>query len=303
LIDVAGLWYNAVMKSSSEWDDYQILATGHGEKLEKWGDIYLLRPDPQVIWSPPYDLSGFRMLHAKYSRSNAGGGAWEHFKTLPDEWTISYKDMQFIISPTNFKHTGLFPEQAINWDTIRALISGAKGEANVLNLFGYTGAATVAAAMAGARVTHVDASKGMTDVCRRNVEINGVPGDRVRYIVDDCAKFVARELRRGKTYDAIIMDPPSFGRGANGEVWKLETCLDDLVHECCKLLSDKPLFFLINSYTTGLQPTVMQNILLTNLRKTGKDANLKHVDAYEVGLPTLEDLTLPCGCSSMAIFK
>ena len=221
-------------------------------------------------------------------------------KSMPDEWIIGYGNMKFIISPTNFKHTGLFPEQATNWDTMSRLIGGR--DVKVLNLFGYTGGATVAGAMAGAHVTHVDASKGMTEVCRRNVDLNKIPSDRVRYIVDDCAKFVARELRRGKTYDAIIMDPPSFGRGANGEVWKLETCLDNLVHECCKLLSDTPLFFLINSYTTGLQPTVMQNILLTNLRKKGKDVKLATVDAYEVGLPTLEDLTLPCGCSSLATF-
>jgi len=290
------------MKSSSEWEDYQILATGHGEKLEKWGDIYLLRPDPQVIWSPPYDLSGFRMLHAKYSRSNAGGGAWEHFKTLPDEWTIMYKDLRFIISPTNFKHTGLFPEQAANWDTIRTLVGRGKGEVNVLNLFGYTGAATVAASVAGAKVTHVDASKGMTDVCRRNVELNGVPGDRVRYIVDDCAKFVAREIRREKKYDAIIMDPPSFGRGAGGEVWKLERDLDPLIANCCKLLSERPLFFLVNSYTTGLQPAVIKNLIQTNLNRLGNPQNFE-IDAYELGVPTHEGIVLPAGCSAIAVFN
>jgi len=297
------------MKESSNWRDYQIIASGDGQKLEMWGDVYLLRPDPQAIWSPPYDMAKFRMMHAKYNRAGTGGGAWEVFKSIPPEWVIAYEplNLKFIISPTGFKHTGLFPEQAINWEAATYLIQKAiqsdGNQPTVLNLFGYTGGATAASAKAGAHVTHVDASRGMTDVCKRNVTLNEIPPDGVRYIVEDCAKFVARELRRGKTYDAIIMDPPSFGRGAGGEVWKIEQHLDDLVYNCCKLLSDKPLFFLINSYTTGLQPSVIKNILLTNLRRTKKDGIIKHVEAYEVGVPTREGFNLPSGCSAIAVFR
>ena len=283
------------MRASSNWIDFQVIATGDGEKLEKWGDVYLLRPDPQAIWSARFDFSKFRMLHGKYTRSASGGGAWEFYKTLPREWVINYGKLKFIISPTNFKHTGLFPEQAINWERMSSLV---KDGVRVLNLFGYTGGATVACAVAGAHVTHVDSSKGMTEVCKRNVELNGIPTDRVRYIIDDCKKFVDREIRRGKQYDAIIMDPPSFGRGANGEVWKIEEHLNPLVASCVQLLSDKPLFFLVNSYTTGLQPTVMKNILATNL---GERYNFD-IEAYEVGLPTHEGITLPAGCSALAIF-
>ncbi|MCL2755805.1 MAG: class I SAM-dependent methyltransferase [Firmicutes bacterium] len=301
------------MKVASGWVDYQIVATGAGEKLEKWGDVYLLRPDPQAIWTAAFDFSGFRMLHAKYTRSVAGGGSWEYFKSIPDEWIVNYKQLKFIISPTNFKHTGLFPEQAVNWERVGNVIDSAikkrqKNKKNseeqdirVLNLFGYTGGATVACAFAGAYVTHVDASKGMTEVCKRNVELNEIPGDRVRYIIDDCAKFVAREIRRGKRYDAIIMDPPSFGRGANGEVWKIERDLDGLVKLCSEVLSDNPVFFLINSYTTGLQPTVMKNVLQKNLEALGK--SYSNIDAYEIGLETHEGIVLPAGCSTFAEFK
>lgn len=301
------------MKESTNWGtEYQIIASGNGEKLEKWGNIYLLRPDPQAIWSPPFDLGGFRMLHAKYNRSQTGGGAWEYFKSIPDEWTINYRDLKFIISPTGFKHTGLFPEQAINWErigkAIKKRIQSGQGGPKVLNLFGYTGGATVAAAYAmkdiahggTPLVTHVDASKGMTEVCKRNVDLNKIPKERTRYIVEDCARFVAREIRRGNKYDAIIMDPPSFGRGTAGEVWKIERDLDPLVRACCELLSDKPLFFLINSYTTGLQPTVIKNILKTNFDKAGRTDYT--IDSYEIGLPTLEGITLPAGCSAFAEF-
>ena len=298
------------MKHREEWD-YAIVATGGGEKLERWGEFYLLRPDPQAIWSSVSPLSDFRMLHGRYIRSREGGGSWEFYKTLPEEWTITYPmkscktSLKFIISPTNFKHTGLFPEQAINWERVHYLFKplANKGKTpKILNLFGYTGGATVACAVAGAHVTHVDASKGMTDVCKRNVALNNIPDNKVRYIVEDCAKFVARELRRGNTYDGIIMDPPSFGRGANGEVWKIEQHLDDLVKLCCELLTDSPMFFLINSYTTGLQPTVIKNILLTNLRKTKKDGKIKLMEAYELTLPTHEGIDLPAGCSAMAIW-
>jgi len=296
------------MKVSS-WVDYQIVASGSGEKLEKWGDMYLLRPDPQAIWSAEFDFSKFRMLNGKYTRSATGGGAWEFFKSVPTEWILAYKQLKFIISPTNFKHTGLFPEQATNWESVASCIEQRikknKGEPpKVLNLFGYTGGATVASAFAGAHVTHVDSSKGMTEVCKRNVELNGISVERVRYIIEDCAKFVAREIRRGKKYDAIIMDPPSFGRGADKEVWKIERDLDPLVKMCCEVLSDTPLFFLINSYTTGLQPTVMKNVLVSNLKKVGKNNALTKIDAYEVGLPTHEQgIVLPAGCSVFASFK
>ena len=277
------------------WHDFEIIATGNGEKLERWGNIYLLRPDPQAIWSAPFELAKYPKLHAHYHRSQKGGGEWQMLKHIPDEWNITYKDLKFIISPTNFKHTGLFPEQARNWDTARGLLKSGKSP-KVLNLFGYTGGATVACAKGGATVTHVDSSKGMVTVCKRNADLNDIPTDRIRYIVDDCTKFVQKELRRGQTYDAIIMDPPSFGRGANGEVWKIERDLDELVNLCCKLLSDKPLFVLINSYTTGLQPTVMKNLLQTNLSVKSK------IECYELTLPTTQGIDLPAGCSALATF-
>lgn len=276
------------------WKDYEIVASGGGEKLERWGGIYLLRPDPQAIWSAKFDFSAFEKLDAKYIRSSSGGGAW--MGKMPDEWFIAYKNLKFVISPTNFKHTGLFPEQAVNWDRVTEIILKNKN-VTVLNLFGYTGGATVACAKAGAQVTHVDASKGMVEVCKRNCKLNELPQTCVRFIVDDCIKFVEREIRRGKKYDAIIMDPPSFGRGANGEVWKIEEHLDYLVAKCCELLNDSPLFFLINSYTTGLQPTVIKNILSTNLK------SYSNIEAYEIGLPTNEGLTMPAGCSAIATWK
>ena len=303
------------MKSSSNWHEYEIIATGGGEKLERWGNVILLRPDPQAIWSPNFVLSKYDGLNAHYIRSSTGGGKWQTLKKFPDEWTISYGDLKFIISPTNFKHTGLFPEQAVNWDKMRVAVAGTSalkvthntGELlkptppqerpEVLNLFGYTGGATVACAKSGANVTHVDASQGMTNVCKRNCERNGL--SNVRYIVDDCLKFVQREQRRGKKYDAIIMDPPSFGRGANGEVWKIEDSLEPLVMECVKLLSGKPIFFLINSYTTGLQPTVIKNILQRCFEKQKVCAK---IDAYEIGIPTREGIELPAGCSAWATF-
>ncbi|MCL2851243.1 MAG: class I SAM-dependent methyltransferase [Firmicutes bacterium] len=296
------------MNTPKNWKDYQIIATGSGEKLEKWGEFYLLRPDPQAIWESAFDLSTFPMLHGKYTRSQTGGGQWEWFKSMPPEWHVRYENLKFIISPTAFKHTGLFPEQAFNWEKLGELCSAKTGaslaispDIRVLNLFGYTGGATVACAYVGANVTHVDASKGMTEVCKRNAELNKIDRDKIRYIVDDCAKFVSREIRRGKTYDGIIMDPPSYGRGTGGEVWKIEQSLDPLVFDCCKLLSKKPKFILINSYTTGLQPTVIKNILKRNLDK----AKIKGytIEAYEIGVDTLEGITLPCGCSAIAIFK
>ena len=284
------------MKFTSDWKDYEIIATGGGEKLERWGSVYLLRPDPQAIWRSNFNFKTYKGLNAIYTRSQSGGGAWSG--KMPDEWKISYKNLKFVISPTSFKHTGLFPEQAVNWDRVTDVISRSKRESiTVLNLFGYTGGATVACASAGATVTHVDASKGMVEVCKRNCKLNKLSETSVRFIVDDCIKFVEREIRRGKKYDAIIMDPPSFGRGANGELWKIEDNLDYLVSKCCEVLSDKPLFFLINSYTTGLQSTVMKNILATNLEK------YDIIEAYEIGLPTNEGIVLPAGCSAFATFK
>jgi len=285
------------MKTTSEWKDFEIIASGSGEKLERWGHVFLLRPDPQAIWSAKFDFAKFEKLNAKYERSSSGGGAWTVLRKFKDEWVVEYKDLKFLISPTSFKHTGLFPEQAVNWDKAQSLIRGAGVTPAVLNLFGYTGGATVACAAAGAVVTHVDASKGMVEVCKRNCKLNKLPETSVRFIVDDCIKFVEREIRRGKKYDGIIMDPPSFGRGANGEVWKIEEHLNRLVAGCVELLSSEPLFFLINSYTTGLQPTVMKNILATNLKKHAT------IESYEIGLPTNEGIVLPAGCSALATWR
>ena len=284
------------MKISSEWQDYTVLATGDGEKLEKWGNIKLLRPDPQVIWHAKKDLSKESELNAHYIRESTGGGHWNTLKAMPAEWTIKYKDLKFLIKPMGFKHTGLFPEQAVNWDYMIDLIKSANRPIKVLNLFGYTGGATVACTYAGAEVTHVDASKGMVDRCKQNIKLSGLESKPIRYIVDDCAKFVEREIRRGKTYDAIIMDPPSYGRGPSGEMWKIENNLYDFVKLCKSVLSDKPLFVLINSYTTGLQPMVLHN-LLSDIFDGGK------VEAYEVGLKTCEkDILLPCGASGIVVF-
>lgn len=271
-----------------------MLATGGGEKLEKWGDIVLLLPDPQVIWPAKSDLSAYKGLHARYLRSSEGGGHWKVLRAFPDEWTVSWRDLRFLIKPMGFKHTGLFPEQAVNWAQLSALIGGAGREIRVLNLFGYTGGATVACAKAGAFVTHVDAAKNMVDRCKRNCELSGVAGDRVRYIVDDCEKFVRREIKRGKHYDAVIMDPPSYGRGPGGELWKIEDNLYALVELTRQVLSDDPLFYLINSYTTGLQASVMDN-LLGLLIAAGKGSHR----GYEVLLPTDEGIVLPCGNSAL----
>ncbi|MDE6275995.1 MAG: class I SAM-dependent methyltransferase [Clostridia bacterium] len=282
------------MKVATDWKDYQIIATGDGQKLEKWGNLVLLRPDPQIIWKSDMPLEKHKAINAKYIRSNQGGGRWEYKGNVPDNFTVERKGLKFSLKLMGFKHTGLFPEQAVNWDIMQKLINDSGRQIKVLNLFAYTGGATVACAKAGAQVTHVDAAKAMVDRAKTNAGLSEVPGDRIRYIVDDCNKFIAREIRRGNKYDAIIMDPPSYGRGANGEVWKLEDCIFDLVKECVKVLSDKPLFFLINSYTTGLQPQVIDNLLRICL----KDFDGKS-EAYEVGLPTQEGIILPCGCSGL----
>ncbi len=282
------------MRVADGWRDFRVLATGDGYKLEQWKGVKLLRPDPQVIWPSSVDLDGWNGLNAKYVRSETGGGKWNIFRKMPDEWTVSYRDLTFLVKPMGFKHTGLFPEQAVNWDRMRALIENAGREISVLNLFAYTGGATVACAAAGASVCHVDAAKNMVERARENARLSGL-GDRpIRYIVDDCKKFVQREIRRGKRYDAVIMDPPSYGRGPNGEMWKLENELFPLVKLCTEVLSDQPLFFLINSYTTGLQPQVLNNLLTLALGSFGGSA-----EAYEVGLPTDEKIVLPCGCSGL----
>ena len=285
------------MKICKSWMDYKVLATGDGEKLESWANITLLRPDPQVIWHSKKNLLKEPMLNAHYIRESTGGGHWEILKKMPEQWVIKYNSLKFLIKPMGFKHTGLFPEQAINWDIMIDLIKSSKRQIKVLNLFGYTGGATVACTYAGAEVTHVDASKGMVERCKENIKLSGLDGRPIRYIVDDCAKFVEREVRRGKKYDAIIMDPPSYGRGPSGEMWKIEENLCDFVELCKKVLSDNPLFVLINSYTTGLQPMVLKNILDTTF-------NDGETQAYELGIATEEpNIVLPCGASGIKIWK
>lgn len=279
------------MNIAKDWKEYELLDCSNGEKLERWGEIYLLRPDPEIIWGNK-DLSKEKCLHAHYHRSNKGGGYWENKRQVPASFQIHYKDLTFCIKQMGFKHTGLFPEQAVNWDFMMEKIKKCNRPIKVLNLFAYTGGATIACLKAGAHVTHVDSSRGMVDWCKENVSCNKIDTTMVRYIVDDVVKFVAREIRRGNHYDAIIMDPPSYGRGANGEVWDIEKDLAKLLELCVCLLSEKPLFFLINSYTTGLSSHVLENLLkLTVLKKyDGK------VECGEVGLPIKNsDLVLPCG--------
>lgn len=282
---------------TTQWIDYKILHSGNGNKLENWGEVILLRPDPQAIWNSAIDMHQYPNLSMVYERSSEGGGIWHTKKKTAQEWTVKCtiqdKPFEFLVKPMGFKHTGLFPEQIINWEKCYQLIKRqiTKRQPRVLNLFGYTGAASVVCAVAGATVCHIDAAKNMVDRCKKNAELNGV--SNIRYIVDDCLKFVQREQKREKFYDAIIMDPPSYGRGPNGEMWKLEDNIETLIQECAKLLSDTPLFFLLNSYTTGLQPLVLSNLLQINLPK----GNIK---AYEVGIPTQDrDIVLPCGCSGL----
>lgn len=275
------------------WKDYEVIDSSEGEKLERWGKYILLRPDPQVIWQTEKRDPRWRKLNGHYYRSKKGGGEWKFFN-LPKEWKIHYKDLTFHLQPFSFKHTGLFPEQAVNWDWCSAKIREAKRSIRVLNLFAYTGGATVAAAKAGASVTHVDASKGMVTWAKENAELSGLKDAPIRWIVDDCVKFVEREIRRGKEYDAIIMDPPSYGRGPKGEIWKIEEKIYPFIQLCTKVMSKDPLFFLINSYTTGLQPAVLSYMLSTEIqRKIGGV-----VTADEIGLPvTSNGLVLPCGAS------
>lgn len=283
------------MWSADNWLDYKLIDSADGEKLEYWGKYLLRRPDPQAVWSVKSEKDLWNKTDAWYHRSNSGGGKWQFFnKKLPERWTINYGDLTFNIKPMGFKHTGLFPEQAVNWDWFSGLIRSANRPIRILNLFAYTGGATVAALSAGAEVVHVDASKGMVTWAKENVISSGLADKPVRYIVDDVKKFVAREFRRGRQYDAIIMDPPSYGRGPSGEVWKIENELYPLIEDCMKILSDNPLFFLINSYTTGLSAQVLINVLsMTMARKFGGRET-----ADEIGLKmTSNNLILPCGIS------
>lgn len=284
------------MRIAPDWKQYKVIATGDGEKLEKWGDITLLRPDPQVIWHAKTPLASFKGVDAVYERSRTGGGMWKYNRNVPSEFTISWRDLTFSLKLMGFKHTGLFPEQAVNWDRMMKLISGAGREISVLNLFGYTGAASVACLKAGAKVCHVDSAKAMVERAGENVRLSGLDNSGMRYIIDDCFKFCQREIRRGKKYDAIILDPPSFGRGPNGEKWKIEEGISELCELVAKLLSGNPLFVCLNSYTTGLQPTVMANILKLTLPKNAI------IDADEIGLATEEGLVLPQGCTAFATF-
>ena len=281
------------MFTSNEWNDYECIDASLGMKYERWGNIFLLRPDPQVIWDNGDLEEKYKgKIDAIYHRSNKGGGYWENINNTPNLWMINYKNLSFHIKQMGFKHTGLFPEQAVNWDYMISKIKKAGRDIKVLNLFAYTGGATVACLSAGAHVTHVDSSRGMVDWCKENVNSSGYQGDHVRYIVDDVIKFVQREIRRGNHYDAIIMDPPSYGRGANGEVWDIEKNLSYLVKICKDLLSEDPLFFLINSYTTGLSSTVLANLLETSIKPYFDGI----ITCGEVGLPiTSGDLILPCG--------
>ncbi len=282
------------MLLADKWKDYELLDTGGGEKLERWGGYVLRRPDPQAIWPVMGNEKMWASADAHYHRSSSGGGSWEYKRTLLAKWTVSYGKLSFYIEPTGFKHTGLFPEQAVNWDWMMEKIRSRQGKVNVLNLFGYTGGATVAAAYAGAEVCHVDASKGMVTRAKENLMLSGLHSNPVRFITDDAIKFAGREKRREKYYDAIIMDPPSYGRGPNGELWKIEEELFGLIKACMEILTPNPLFFLVNSYTTGLSPTVIKNMLAMSVgRKFGGSLN-----AEEVGLPvTASGLVLPCGAS------
>ncbi|MGI6240133.1 MAG: class I SAM-dependent methyltransferase [Christensenellales bacterium] len=275
---------------SGDWRDYEVLDTGDGEKLERWGDIVLQRPDPQVIW-PKRDAGLWARADGVYRRSAKGGGEWAFHKKLPERWTVRYRDLQFYVRPTGFKHTGLFPEQAVNWDWMAQRITDANRPVKVLNLFGYTGGATIACARAGAHVTHVDAAKGMAQWAGENRALSKIDETRVRWIIEDAGKFVARENRRGNRYDAILMDPPSYGRGPGGEVWKLEDELYALVSACAGLLSERAVFFLINSYTTGLQSAVLSNIL--GMAVAG--ARGGRVTTGEIALPVTAGGVLPCG--------
>ena len=283
------------MLLAPDWKEYVVIATGDGEKLERWGDLILLRPDPQVIWHAKKPLRSYPGISAIYERSSTGGGFWKYNKKVPDDFVIGWRDLKFKLKLMGFKHTGLFPEQAVNWSRMMDLIENSGREISVLNLFGYTGAASVACVKAGAKVCHVDGAKAMVERAGDNLRLSGME-EGIRYIIDDCFKFCEREKKRGRKYDAIILDPPSFGRGPNGEKWKIEEGISELCELVADLLSDNPLFVCLNSYTTGLQPTVMANILKLTLPSTAK------IEADEIGIATDEGLVLPQGCTAFATF-
>ncbi len=287
------------MRAADGWQDYELIDTSGGERLERWGDVLLIRPDPQVIWQTPRTHPLWNKAHARYHRSASGGGRWERLRPMPDVWQIGYGGLRFRLKPMGFKHTGLFPEQAVNWDLMADMIRRAGRPVRVLNLFGYTGAATLACLAAGAHVTHVDASKGMVAWGKENAVLSGMADRPVRWLTDDCGKFVQREQRRGNVYDGILMDPPSYGRGPGGEVWKLEEKIYPLVEQCAALLSDRPLFFLVNSYTAGLSPSVMKYILNAVVVPRAGGA----VTADEIGLPVTAGVgagqVLPCGATAV----
>ncbi len=286
------------MRTVKDFKDYELIDADNGERLERWGDIILIRPDPQIIWQKKRTNKLWNNPHAIYHRSSSGGGYWETLKKVPDVWSINYNDLTFRLKPMGFKHTGLFPEQAVNWKLAGDLIKNADREIKVLNLFAYTGGATVACLKAGANVTHVDASKGMVNWAKENANVSGVADRSVRWLVDDCMKFVAREVRRGNKYDAVIMDPPSYGRGPNGEVWKLEQQLGELLKGVSSVISDKPLFFFLNSYTGGLSPTIL-NYMVKQYFPVGKDDTLY---TEEIGLNVTDrDISLPCGATTVWI--
>ncbi len=284
---------------ANKWKDYEIIDSSNGMKLERWGDIFLLRPDPQVIWDNGDLLKKYSNINAIYHRSNKGGGYWENLKNTPSSWLVHYNDLIFNIKQMGFKHTGLFPEQAVNWDYMIDKIKNSNRSIKVLNLFAYTGGASVACLKAGASVVHVDSSRGMVDWCKENVKDSKLTDAPIRYLVDDVLKFVQREIRRGNKYDAIIMDPPSYGRGANGEVWDIEKDLDKLLSLCVELLSDKPLFLLINSYTGGLTKEVINNLVKLRILPKYK----ANVEVQEIGLEIKKhDLILPCGITGRVEF-
>ena len=284
------------MRVADKWQDYQLIDCSDGEKLERWGEVILIRPDPQIIWHTPRKSPLWKNAHARYFRSNKGGGEWQIYRKIPKQWSVKYEDLLFNVKTMGFKHTGIFPEQAVNWDFARNKIKEENRELNILNLFGYTGCATLSCMKAGAKVCHVDASKGMVLWAKENAVTSGMADKPVRWLVDDCIKFVEREIRRGHHYDGIIMDPPSYGRGPNGEVWKLEDNLYSLIELCEKVLSDNPVFFILNSYSTGLSAGVMEYMLGAILKpKFGG-----RVSSDEIGLRASDSgLVLPCGSTAI----
>ena len=287
------------MRIAKDWQDYCLIDTSKGERLERWGNVTLIRPDPQIIWECNTPAKEWSNPHARYIRSSSGGGHWEYAKSLPESWTVKYRNLSFTVKPTGFKHTGLFPEQAVNWDYCTELIKNAGRPVKVLNLFAYTGGATLACAAAGASVCHLDAVKGMVEWGKQNAALSGLSDKPIRWITDDAMKFLGREIKRGNKYDGIILDPPSYGRGTNGEMWKLEDCIHELMLRCSEVLSENPLFILLNSYTTGLSPSVMAYLLKMTV---GRHRRID-VDAEEIGLAVKNTgLAIPCGNTDIVRF-